>query len=784
MWYLMCLFVIIAFLSVCSIVGLAISGLVPARVRPYAMLGFSPLFGMAFFVLLATLTGWAGEGFSTWFCLPATLAAAAMGAYQVKSSDKILRYVALVSVVGTVASIGFLFSIIRFDAYNPFNDTFTYLVHAQWLQQHSFREAPTVSGSQPLWSQVLLYQNLHARMGASFLFGWVQALFGLEWSYMVYPSVVLLPLAGGALALSGACAFAVRRSRMISLVAGTAAATTVNGFSFGTVAGFLPQTYGLAFAFGGLTLLAIIIFGTPGTSRTRVRVLIPIALLFAALVYSYPEIVPFVAIAAALFLLLAARLRPELGPRVMHTCIATAAIVSLMVNFEAYRLVRSLLVQMSAVVGGPVPWTPAQFLSHSLGLLSGAWDGSVFVLKSGAITENVTLAFAVFAAAAVRARRHQIQMAPVWAALCMVVVAAGAFVYFRYISISPWTVGVGESWSQFKLSNWLSPFIIFLASCGLVSVAKPHHWSRSAVIGFLVAWQAVGLIANYRLANGRTIGIRQETGYDHAPFDAYRDLRQLLVRRANQEPVFLDLAGPHHKNRQMICYFLWDQKLASQWSDDGYIFPSLSPDQRNVPVQPGMLVLGPAQPTALPGERRVGSMALSRAGDRPVILLQISGGYNEETAGHSVWRWTPDQLCYRFKLLRQQPAWLRAGFTYLGATAGRQVRISLVQGGKDIPLETLALAPGWNEYLSPEFEVTEPEFRITFQCNEPPIRLGKSDPRLMSFLVRDLELKTARGVDSSARIKTAASLGLPVNLLESGRTEAKSLAPAAPPRTR
>jgi hypothetical protein len=80
----------------------------------------------------------------------------------------------IISAFVIVVTIPVLAPAIRFNSFNSFNDTFTYLVHGQWLQEHAFKELARGSGFFPAETQVVLYQNAGHRMGASFFLGFVQ----------------------------------------------------------------------------------------------------------------------------------------------------------------------------------------------------------------------------------------------------------------------------------------------------------------------------------------------------------------------------------------------------------------------------------------------------------------------------------------------------------------------------------------------------------------------------------------------------------------------------------
>ena len=123
-----------------------------------------------------------------------------------------------------------------------------------------------------------------------------------------------------------------------------------------------------------------------------------------------------------------------------------------------------------------------------------------------------------------------------------------------------------------------------------------------------------------------------------------------------------------------------------------------------------------------------------------ITLEQVVGGYPEETEGPDSFRWTDGRLEYRYRLAGGGPARLRVRFACLPATPQRRLQISVVDSVSR-PLQTVDLKGGWNTVVSELFEVTQLEFSLVFQCEQPPVRLTPTDPRMLAFRIKDLNLK-------------------------------------------
>ncbi len=737
MWYLASLFVLIVLLSFCAMIGIAVCRLLPFRIRPYATFAFAPLLGLSVLVVVATAAAWI-SGFQTWVCLPATIALVLAALRLSGNPGKSLKAAAGVSAYAFFPSLAWFFCILRFEAFNPFQDEFIYITHAQWLQSHPFRETVKLSENFPGLAHIATNQILGFRIGASCVLGWVQAACGVQWSYLLYPAVVVLAMIGGAWALAGSAFFVVRRGRFICLLGGAAIVTTFNGFSFGAHNGFLPQTFGAALGFATLSLLGMYMSVIRRRRPVVPRQLIPGALLAAATVFSYPEFAMFLAIAVMIFLAGCVLLRlgrpTTIARFALVLCLLTVAIL----NLELIRTFRSLFNDANAVVGSPVLWAPIQYLAHACGLLSGAWEGGFWVFYYPLLTGMALLLFIAAAVLLLVRYRRRLRFEAMAPALCLTGLCFLAILYFRYFKASPWPVGVGQSWSQFKLTQWVSIFVLFILVCGLAAVKYASRWAQYLVIAWLLVWQLDGLGLNYWMADLRTRYLRDEAGRSYGPFEAYRQICDSPVLKPD-DPVVLQLGPEHFKSRELFVYFWPTRPLISDWENDVYFATLLKGNARS--AQPSMwtVELSPPGPLKLT-EQRAGRFSLLRPPLKQVQLVQATGGYDEETdSANNTLRWTAQRLVYHFKTTGAGPLRWRANFTYLPASPGRRLRI-LIDEGTPWVLQSLEMQNTWTQVVSMPFEVRPGEFNLIFECDQPPVPLGNGDPRTASFLIKNLEL--------------------------------------------
>lgn len=622
-WYFLSLLGTVFLIVGLALPGAALSDLcLPWRLRPGARLFLAPLLGLALLVLLATLTGWVARGgYRWWFCLPLTVALILLGASRVRLPlwRTGLLTAARLTTFCAIASFPFLGQVWQYGAFNPFNDTFTYLVHAQWLQAHGFAEPALVSGSHPAWTQVASYQDTGLRMGASFLLGWLQAASGREWSWEVYPAVVSAGLVAGALTVGASVLAACPGQRRAAWLAALAAAVSLDGFAIGPVQfGFLPQTFGLAFGGGALALRGLEIASGGGSNRAggdsttltgRLRAGLPAALLLAASVFCYSEFAPFLALAWVGSYLLTP---PWVGSLSEFRARLTqfwpsATLALLLLNAELLRAWQALRWQAGVVVGTPVPWPAWKFLAHALGLHTAKTETAdwwwqvqprrvVLALPAVAafcgLLGGVRRAPARSAGGATRRfRPAALVPAGLLCALC-----ALAFLWFRYGAANPWPhgipgrpAGVGQSWSQFKLSQWTSLAAIALALAGGVAAlsARGGTRGRALAVCVLAGWCAIGLGWNGQKMPRHTDPFRHSAGTARDPFRVYLALRNSLAATVPPgDRIYLALRDREYealKSCELLTYFLHDRPLAGDWpADPGLLAEFLPEAERHV----------------------------------------------------------------------------------------------------------------------------------------------------------------------------------------------------------
>ena len=321
----------------------------------------------------------------------------------------------------------------------------------------------------------------------------------------------------------------------------------------------------------------------------------------------------------------------------------------LLVNLEWIRAVRGILQNLTAVVGGPVAWTVPSFPAHALGLRASVWEGGRLDQRAALAREadrrwrwRWQLWLAVMAASQNPARWRHWRRPPTllarWRgpalvpALTWLGLSVLLFMYFRYVVPSPWhgrydldwPDGVGQSWSQYKLTTWGSFAAVGVVAASITGVTMARRMWRGWRVGMaavLALWCGTGLGWNRELIQRRGEWISQATGIRYDPLKACWAMRQEIAKLPPGDWIYLDWppGGEMRKYRELMVYLLNDHPLASDWRDDGYLWPYVPPeDARRTPADCAWILKyrPPPKDGSVP---TLGGMTLERSSGHPAL---------------------------------------------------------------------------------------------------------------------------------------------------------------------
>lgn len=748
-----------AILTLATLIGRAWGALFPYRLIGLARFYLAPALGLATLTIIASLAGRVLP-LGNSVIVPVLVVGLMVWALVCESRiTQAFRHGMWVSIFGLACGVSILGPLFAFGAFNAHNDGFTYLVHANWLQAHAFGDAIAVEQVTPLTTQVSLYQQEGLRMGGSFLLALAQSLLNLQWSYEVYPAVVISAIAACCLAIGFPLAQSlrpIRRHTRLALLA--LPAFTLGGLVFGANLGFLPQSVGLSIGAGLLFAVGPLlrwVSNENSPSRAIAKAALPSVALFSAAVFAYSELAPFllVAILGGGFLI-ALRFRAW-GRVVVYTGLLLGLSI-LLLNTELIRAYAALRAQSGVVVGSPVDWSLLGYAAHAFGIHGGAWDGFQWTMpeSSGSVFFVLGLVLtgivgAVMLSGGRTLARTTLSGALMPSAVVLMVFCAG-LLYFRYFVPSPFPKGIGQSWSQFKLADWAHPFAMAFALLALVHLRQrmEKYFDQVVALVFVVTLTSATLIG---VARATLVGVARATPliqYYGGTRDLnrfYQEFRQtVLANCPRSAPVYLALNGQHHKFRQMAVYYLPDREVHSDWMDDGYIFARLPTERRMQTLNAGDCVVEPvAQGGWLSKGVTVGPFRIGVFDSQgQVRIAAATGAYDQETDGNNWWHWVERKVTFRLQPLYVPKDAIQARLHFEYGTRGKQTLTVCIRtrdgSSRTFLLHSQEDAPSKFEKMIdlPPSELVE----ISVETDGRASRLGEQDARMAAWTIRNLNI--------------------------------------------
>ena len=141
----------------------------------------------------------------------------------------------------------------------------------------------------------------------------------------------------------------------------------------------------------------------------------------------------------------------------------------------------------------------------------------------------------------------------------------------------------------------------------------------------------------------------------------------------------------------------------------------------------------------MPGARtRAAFLGLEqRRADDPAAQVLVKGGYGRENDGPN-WRyWTSGRLAFYYHSASNNKA-VRLKFTYMPAAKDQSLTVTVNSLTKHT--FSMKMKSGWNDFISEPIAVGDPWISVRFESSEKPVQLSPNDPRIVSFLIQNLDL--------------------------------------------
>lgn len=641
-------------LFVCSLIGRLFTVCCPNRLKPFFNLFLSPVMGMSFLILMACLFGRFFPFSNTVFGYSFVITLVVISFLTDPNKKKLIQYAVMVGLFGLICGLPLLLELFFYGGYNAHNDAYTYLAISDWLQSHAFNQTISIQSITPAETQPAMYQAKGFRMGGSYFMGFLQAIFHIKWSYTIYPSAVLVPAVVCCLAMGFPIFLStIRLKRWILFALLVLPALSFGALSFGMLYGFMSQTFGLATGSAALFWYGAMLPYLRTTTiswKKQIIYAVPLAFFLSACIVSYAEISVFIVLAIFLATIFFAIKSRVFVPYIVHgTVIALLSV--LLINSELSRVIMSLMSQSQAVVGSPIDWPWFGYFFHMIGLHGGGWD--IFqwsMLASTKLNVIVTIMLLVSFAIIFLRNRKRIKVSllqstwlPSAVVLCIFILG---IIYFRYFFENPFPVGRGQSWSQFKLSEWAFPFAFAFFLTNIILLCRGSSRILKCVVVFLL------LLACYSVQSSVKYRMEAITGYygEKNLDQFYQDARQLIVDTCPKDvPIYLNLINENHKFRQMLSLYLNDRRIKSNWIGDGYIVNTLPESKKVETLQLGdCLVQSTANGASIKGAT-LDIMNVSIVdGSEPVQLVPITETYGQEHDQQgNTWYWVESSIKFK-----------------------------------------------------------------------------------------------------------------------------------------
>ena len=717
-----------------------------------------PVLGLSIFILISICYGWINK-FNFLITFIIFVVVTLISFFLDNKKRELLLNVYKISIFGLIISLPILGPLIIYDGFNPFNDTYTYLVHGQWLQFHPFSEKIIQSGHFPAESQVSMYQVDGSRMGASFLLAFIQSLFNLKWSYYAYVPTVSLAVICGSLTMGALINRVIKLPQKVLFGLCLLPACSFNGFIFGSQFGFFPQTFGLCFV-AILFLLTTEAFECIKSESSQIiykrkyiinefKSAIPISLCLSTLLYVYNDLFP--AILATLFVYLTIKLIFTLNKlKIIYILISIILITSLLVNIEGIRILRNLIGSVlgaasgNVVFGWPVFWNPLQFYAHSYGFKS-SFGNNEFLLDL--VTSSYIFPILLFSGIYLiytHLKNNKFKDSEI---LLLTLIANILFIFaylkFRYINVGYSENEIGHTFLQYKLAKWLSVINLPLVGIVIGIIYTSKSILKNLFLYLTVFLMLTGLtIQTFVISKYHTQHFNDEIMSKRSAFDSLIGLRNKLSVLPFNDIIYIGLPHDHHKLAQMIGYILFDKKLAGKY-EDGYIRRSIPDNQKDmdIDIADWVIIYKPIKSHNENPMYRTGPFYIIKKPFKYFTNDKILSEYRTESNESEQWNWVNEKIEFKYSNIGKCNKSL---FSFDLLINGNSTKLTMVEKSYD----------GSKVLSTKEFDASSSvknktityinninSFSLEIKANGDAIQLSAGDKRLAKFMIKNFSLE-------------------------------------------
>jgi hypothetical protein len=732
-------------------IGLNVSETLPDKYKSISKLFFSPVIGFAVLTIYSIPVGYFVTDKAPFFII-VFFVSLLMLFINLKKDFTNLKIIFLVCgfmLAGSTFST--LFTALYYGQYNPFNDTWTYISQAQWLQNHPFTEKAIASGFYPAFSQVTLYQTHGARVGPSFLLAITQSGLFLNWSYYVYPALLSLALGFGALASGGLISLITKANKSLVIFISLIVFIMPSGFVYGAYTGFYPMTFGLLFIIGLTSFLSIGVDNILTKSKNSIPIIVISSLLFSAFLYSYNDFLPFLLLALSLSIITLIFWNRYIVNKLLMMAFFVLTGTLLLVNVEVKRIIINLINIISigsgtTQIGWPIFWNPFEFLGFMSGLKSGfSGHNTIGILKYlQAIFISVSIGAVLFYGLYDfnKSKYKTFLVIPIG----IIFACAVVFVKMRYFTQGLIPNEQGATFLQLKTAKYASPFLIIILFSSLIFLSFKNKPIKKYLPSVLVAYFIASIGHNY-VAMKNVHGDFVDKVGSRNSFEEILNLKNYLDNNLDKEKiVYLDLPGPLHKLRQMVAYVLMDRKVSGNFMDDGYITGNIPELERNMTIQDSDLIIRHTSNnfsfTHDDLVKKFGNLILLKNNPLTLTFTSKIGGYGNEQDKSGSWSWTSKKIEYQY--ISRADTVLKMNFSYTTMIENSLITLSVFVNNqliRELVLDEISSLGKINSVTINNLNIEKNStVRFVFESNKSGKKIG-TDPRDLNFLIKNIHFE-------------------------------------------
>jgi len=732
-------------------IGFTVSETLPVEYKSISKLFLSPVIGFAVLIIYSIPVGYFVTDKAPFFIVAAFLSIL-MLYINIKKDFTSLRIIFIVCGFMLVGStFATLFTALYYGQYNPFNDTWTYISQAQWLQNHPFTEKAFASGFYPAFSQVTLYQQLGARVGPSFLLAITQSGLFLNWSYHAYPALLSLALGFGALASGGLISLITHANKNLVIFISLIIFIMPSGFVYGAYSGFYPMTFGILFIIGLTNFLSMGVDNILRKNNNNIPIIIVSSLLFSAFLYSYNDYLPFLLLALALSIITLIFWNKGIAKNLFVMAFFVLAGTLLLVNVEVKRILVNLAIILSVgsgttAIGWPIFWNPFEFVGFMSGLKSGfSGPTEIIFLK---YLQGIFIILSIITVIFYGLRDFNKSKYRTFLIIPIGLIFASALVFIkmRYFTEGLILNEQGATFLQLKTAKYASPFLIIILFSSLLFLSSKNKLIKKYLPYVLVLYLLVSIGHNF-IATKNVHGDFVHKIGSRNSFEELLNLKNYLDNNLDKEKiVYLDLPGPFHKLRQMLAYVLMDRKVSGNYMDDGYITGRIPVLERNMPIQDSDLIIRHTSNnfSSTQGDlvRKFGNLLLLKNNPSALNFVSRIGGHGNEQDEGGSWNWTSRKVEYQF--ISEANTEVNLNFSYTTMIESSLITLSVFSNNellRELVLDEVLSLGKLNSVTIKNLNIEKnSSLRLVFESDKDGKKIG-TDPRDLNFLIKKIDFE-------------------------------------------